>query len=276
LSLASCKKEESSTSPTLKAKPTTQNYDASICYDWYNGSDGSYITTTGYCGDAGSGTLSSVPPSPSYPGQVVGVPHEFGGSPNNIPLTNATDPPQDLNYSGDAVDTPDPEADSAPACPGSGDLVRMPDFVETAADHSGVRIQFGMTTSDNLSADQMVRADLVQALEAALVKANTPPRGPAGAKPFTPIYIIYIKATTNGSHAAASNHAKGTAVDISRINEDYIANMPITGTYSDLVYRLQSAFSGRENFGPAIQTKLGQPYPVSGHEDHVHFSVNCK
>ena len=30
----------------------------------------------------------------------------------------------------------------------------------------------------------------------------------------------------------------------------------------------------RENFGPHLKLKLGQPHEVSGHKDHIHFSVN--
>lgn len=30
----------------------------------------------------------------------------------------------------------------------------------------------------------------------------------------------------------------------------------------------------RENFGPKFKHKLGKDHEVSGHKDHIHFSVN--
>jgi hypothetical protein len=45
-----------------------------------------------------------------------------------------------------------------------------------------------------------------------------------------------------------------------------------------IVRAIQEKFEGfperRENFGPALKKKLGQPFQVAGHKDHVHLSVN--
>ena len=93
------------------------------------------------------------------------------------------------------------------------------------------------------------------------------------------INSIYIKATTNGNHSSNSNHSKGTAVDISRINGIMILNL---ATNSQVV-ALQNAFDEyqniRENFGPYFKHKtfpngsVNLNYPVIGHNDHIHISV---
>ena len=38
--------------------------------------------------------------------------------------------------------------------------------------------------------------------------------------------------------------------------------------------KFESFAERRENFGPALKKKLGQPFQVSGHKDHIHLSVN--
>lgn len=64
------------------------------------------------------------------------------------------------------------------------------------------------------------------------------------------------------------------AIDISRINGVPI----IVQGNSAIVQALQNAFDAstgiRENFGPAFKHKLGSPWTVGGHEDHIHISIN--
>ena len=76
-----------------------------------------------------------------------------------------------------------------------------------------------------------------------------------------------------------SRHNTGQAVDISRINGVRMS----TGFNNDpqvtaIVRALQEEFESfpqrRENFGPHFKKKLGQPFQVSGHQDHIHYSVN--
>jgi hypothetical protein len=45
-----------------------------------------------------------------------------------------------------------------------------------------------------------------------------------------------------------------------------------------IVDAIQTVFESyshrRENFGPHFKHKLGMPFPVGGHQDHIHLSVN--
>ena len=65
------------------------------------------------------------------------------------------------------------------------------------------------------------------------------------------------------------------AIDISRINGSSVL---ASGPNNQLVVTLQNAFENvpnrRENYGPAFERKWGQPWPVGGHENHLHFSVD--
>ncbi len=91
---------------------------------------------------------------------------------------------------------------------------------------------------------------------------------------------IYIS-SANDQHQFPSRHVQGNgkAVDISRINDmKMAAYYPSNTTVKAVVDALQTAFEGyvhrRENFGPSFKKKLGSAHPVSGHNDHIHFSVN--
>ncbi|WDE08801.1 hypothetical protein SG34_033450 [Thalassomonas viridans] len=91
---------------------------------------------------------------------------------------------------------------------------------------------------------------------------------------------IYIS-SANDQHELPSRHVqgKGKAVDISRINGMKMSvNYPGDATVKAIVDALQTEFENyphkRENFGPFFKKKLGEPYSVSGHSDHIHFSVN--
>lgn len=87
--------------------------------------------------------------------------------------------------------------------------------------------------------------------------------------------------SAHDQHQPPSRHVqgKGKAVDISRINDMKMATYyPSNTTVKAVVDAMQAAFEGyafrRENFGPSFKKKLGSDYPVSGHGDHIHFSVN--
>ncbi len=80
-------------------------------------------------------------------------------------------------------------------------------------------------------------------------------------------------------HKHPSRHAQKKAVDISRINGIKIAmGYPTDPGVKAIVDAIQFAFEQyahrRENFGPRIKHKLGKPWSVGGHADHVHLSVN--
>ena len=92
------------------------------------------------------------------------------------------------------------------------------------------------------------------------------------------VHTLFIS-SANDSHEAPSRHVQRKAVDISRINgkkigEHYGTDVAVTA----IVQRIQTEFENvpgrRENFGPFFKRKLGQPFQVSGHEDHIHLSVD--
>jgi hypothetical protein len=93
--------------------------------------------------------------------------------------------------------------------------------------------------------------------------------------PLTKIYI----SSAYDSHKLPSRHMQHKAVDVSRINGTKIAiGYPQGGSIKAIVDAIQDSFEGyrhrRENFGPRLKKKLGQPWTVTGHGDHIHLSVN--
>ena len=85
--------------------------------------------------------------------------------------------------------------------------------------------------------------------------------------------------SASDSHVFPSRHAQKKAVDISRINGTKIViGYPSNVTLKAIVDALQNSFETfskrRENYGPHLKLKLGQPHSVDGHADHIHFSVN--
>jgi hypothetical protein len=89
------------------------------------------------------------------------------------------------------------------------------------------------------------------------------------------MYVYSVK----DRHEWPSRHTQQKAVDISRINGIRIADgYGRDPAVTDIVQRLQEEFEKlpgrRENFGPHLQLKHGKPYPVKGHHDHIHFSVD--
>jgi len=91
---------------------------------------------------------------------------------------------------------------------------------------------------------------------------------------------IYIS-SAHDSHAYPSRHAQGQgkAVDISRINGlkmslHYSSNSTVKEITNAIQEKFESFGYKRENFGPHFKKKLGNPYAVSGHDDHIHISVN--
>lgn len=141
-------------------------------------------------------------------------------------------------------------------------------------DETEIFVTFGIT-SDGQNANKPVATALINGLKHALQAAN------ANLDPDNQITSIHIMATTNGhGTAGTSNHLKGTAVDISRINGVKIATM---GTNEKIVH-LQEAMDTfpdvRENFGPYFKHKYFKEtgtwdydFPVSGHQDDIHISI---
>ncbi len=132
--------------------------------------------------------------------------------------------------------------------------------------HTGkvISITFGVT-ADGEGAQKTVSKRLITALTQALELASV----------YVEINSINVFATTNGTHTSPkSNHYKGLALDISKINGIPIILLGL----DEKVIRLQGAFEAvpnrRENFGPVLKLKLGLPWAIGGHQDHIHFSIN--
>ena len=165
-------------------------------------------------------------------------------------------------------------------------------FLQT--DGGAIEVYFG-TSIDGMSANQRVLPLLKQGLIEALSNANE-----LLLKENRPlIRSIRIQSTTNGKMSPMSNHYKGTAVDISRINgvriydmTEYIKlieeglgapNQIIDDLYQQvkmLQLGIERLSYRRENFGPTLKTKYYREsgkstlnYRVAGHEGHIHFSV---
>ena len=53
---------------------------------------------------------------------------------------------------------------------------------------------------------------------------------------------------------------------------------PLGGAIGTIVNAIQEEFEKyphrRENVSPGLKQKLGSPHFVSGHDDHIHLSVN--
>jgi hypothetical protein len=89
---------------------------------------------------------------------------------------------------------------------------------------------------------------------------------------------IYISSAYD-SHSLPSRHMQQKAVDISRINGiKIVLGYPQSSAIKAIVDAIQSSFESyrerRENFGPHFKKKLGKKWSVSGHDDHIHLSVN--
>ena len=94
------------------------------------------------------------------------------------------------------------------------------------------------------------------------------------------LFKIYIS-SAHDQHRLPSRHAQGDgkAVDVSRINGMKMAMFyPSNAAVKAIVDAMQTEFESyihrRENFGPLFKKKLGNNHAVTGHADHIHFSVN--
>jgi hypothetical protein len=129
--------------------------------------------------------------------------------------------------------------------------------------YDGVRLDFHPNVNKN------VASALLSGL-AQIVRPGIPAR-----------YLVrslFIRSASD-SHTMPSRHAQHKAIDIAAIN-----GKPILGNYgrdpevTEIVKRIQEGWEDvpgrRENFGPLFKKKLGKPYPVSDHNDHIHLSVD--
>jgi hypothetical protein len=128
---------------------------------------------------------------------------------------------------------------------------------------NGVTIQFAPTVVNNVN--QWIVDALKHCLKTGIISSNG-------------LHTVYISSAAD-SHTAPSRHVQHKAVDISRLNGIKIAvGYPGNSFIKSVVDAIQNEFESyphkRENFGPHLKKKLGAPWPVSGHGDHIHLSVN--
>ena len=93
------------------------------------------------------------------------------------------------------------------------------------------------------------------------------------------VYISAVKDHHTAPSQVNSRHNQRKGVNISRINGQKIAigypGTPATKAIVDAIQESFETYAGRrENFGPHLKKKLGQNWIVSGHNDHIHLSVN--
>jgi hypothetical protein len=128
---------------------------------------------------------------------------------------------------------------------------------------NGVQVQFAGGVGNDV--DQKLVNGLKQCIKVQIAAGHT-------------LSSIYVSSAYD-SHEMPSRHMQHKAVDVSRINGTKIAiGYPQGGSVTAIVDAIQNAFEGyshkRENFGPHLKRKLGQPWNVSAHNDHIHLSVN--
>lgn len=130
---------------------------------------------------------------------------------------------------------------------------------------NGVAIEFSQSVNNN--ADQKI----INALKHC-IKPNI-----ATGYALMKIYI----SSANDSHSFPSRHVQGAGkgVDISRINGlkmslYYNSNQTVKNITNAIQNSFESYAHRRENFGPLFKKKLGVPHQVTGHNDHIHISVN--
>jgi hypothetical protein len=130
---------------------------------------------------------------------------------------------------------------------------------------NSVLIEFSPNVNKNV--DQKIIDALKHVLSTNVTSGHT----------LTKVYI----SSANDQHTFPSRHVQGAgkAVDISRINGMkmsvfYPSNLTVKAITDALQNKFESFAHKRENFGPLFKKKLGNPHNVSGHGDHIHFSVN--
>lgn len=120
---------------------------------------------------------------------------------------------------------------------------------------------------------ETVNNDVDPALIAALGKIVRP-----GIPQLFLVHTLYVS-SANDSHEAPSRHVQRKAVDISRINgkriaEHYGKDVALTAIVRRIQEEFETVPGRRENFGPYLKRKSGQPYAVGGHHDHIHLSID--
>ncbi|MDN2660025.1 hypothetical protein Q8W30_17005 [Neptunomonas phycophila] len=138
----------------------------------------------------------------------------------------------------------------------------MPSIPNTVND---VTINF--SAQANNSVDQRIVDALNEIITSELVEDHS----------LTSLYV----SSANDQHSLPSRHVQGQgkAIDISRVNGKkivlyYNSDDDVKAVVDALQANFENYQHRRENFGPSLKHKLGSSFPVSGHNDHIHLSVN--
>ncbi len=136
----------------------------------------------------------------------------------------------------------------------------MPDIATTI---DGVTVEFKSTVN------KTVTQNMIDGLKKCIKKDI------ASGHVLSKIYI----SSANDSHESPSRHASKQAVDISRINglkmsTHYSSNDTVKAIVKAIQEEFENYENKRENFGPYLKKKSGTAKTVSGHNDHIHLSVN--
>lgn len=130
---------------------------------------------------------------------------------------------------------------------------------------NGVTVEFSSSVNKNV--DQKIIDALKKVVKPAIAQGYV----------LSKIYI----SSANDQHQLPSRHVQGNgkAVDISRINGMkmsvfYRSNPTVKAIVEAIQSEFESNVHRRENFGPYLKKKLGTNHSISGHNDHIHFSVN--
>lgn len=137
------------------------------------------------------------------------------------------------------------------------------EFVQIPDQIGGVSIEF----ADDV--DRNVTPEMLQAMEH-VIKSDI-----HATHVLSKIWISSAK----DKHVCPSRHVTGNAIDLSRVNDkkmsvSYPSDSEVKGIVDSLQNGFETAPRRRENFGPLFKKKEGVPHQVSGHKDHIHWSVN--
>lgn len=130
-------------------------------------------------------------------------------------------------------------------------------------DINGVRVEFAPAVNKN------VQQLMIDAL------SHCVKRDVAEGRRLDSIFVSSAKRQNPNT----SRHNIGRAVDISQVNGvrliiGFGKNPNVTALVEAIQQTFESFPKRRENFGPALKLKEGEPFVIAGHNDHIHLSVD--
>jgi len=161
---------------------------------------------------------------------------------------------------------PNPGTHAAPSSNNNEDVSPGVAARDNVAGAPGPQITFHNDNPNGASPDQPVTTSTANMVESAVVNSG--------------VSSVNINSTTGGTHAPASRHAQGKAVDINRIDGKKVSDPSNRQNVETVQHSFSVEPNVRENFGPSGSTKVVTPgtSPVpwtqvqENHENHVHES----